>query len=178
MFWKPWGEMMRAKAGADHGGGEACVEALQKALAAYEADGVTMGKSLFLAMLAEAQSACGDHRGGLHSIAAARQFVAQSGEVAFVPELHRLEGELLLGADPKAQARAETCFNSALEQARCQNAKAWELRAATSLARLWLQQGRRAQSRALLAPLYAWFSEGHTGGDLLAARTLLEQIAG
>lgn len=176
-FWMAWADMMRAKTLADERGGRASLGAINDALAAYEATGACMGKTLFLALLAEAQLNCGDYAAGLASIVAARQFVEVSGEDAFVAELHRLEGELLLSAEPAAHAAAEACFVSALAHARRQHAKAWELRAATSLARLRLRQAREEEARALVAPVCAWFTEGQATADLLAARALLEALS-
>jgi predicted ATPase len=68
-------------------------------------------------------------------------------------------------------------FNRALAVARDQNARAFELRAATSLARLWGEQGRRAEARELLAPVYGWFTEGFDTADLREAKALLDQLA-
>jgi predicted ATPase len=71
-------------------------------------------------------------------------------------------------------ALAEECFQQALAVARQQQAKSWELRVVLSLARLWQQQGRRAEARGLLAPIYGWFTEGFDTADLQEARALLE----
>jgi predicted ATPase len=94
-------------------------------------------------------------------------------------ELHRLKGELLLkteGGRRKAELTPETCFQQALEIARGQQAKAWELRAATSLARLWQQQDKRQDAYDLLDPVYKWFTEGSDTADLQEARGLLDQL--
>jgi predicted ATPase len=72
---------------------------------------------------------------------------------------------------------AEACLHQALDVARRQQAKSWELRAATSLSRLWQQQGKRAEAHALLAPLYGWFTEGFDTADLQEAKALLEALA-
>ena len=72
---------------------------------------------------------------------------------------------------------AETCFQQALAVARRQQAKSWELRAATSLARLWQQQGKRQEAYDLLAPVYGWFTEGFDTVDLQEARALLDELA-
>jgi predicted ATPase len=84
---------------------------------------------------------------------------------------------LLQQAVPDA-AQAEACFQQALAIARQQQAKSWELRAATSLARLWQSQGKRAEAHALLAPIYGWFTEGFDTADLQDAKALLEELAG
>jgi len=95
-------------------------------------------------------------------------------------ELHRLQGELLQQAargTSHAALTPEACFGQALAIARRQQAKAWELRAATSLARLWQRQGQRTEAYELLAPVYGWFTEGFDTADLQDAKTLLEALA-
>jgi predicted ATPase len=93
------------------------------------------------------------------------------------PELYRLKGELLLQQSSDNQAEAETCFHHALDIARNQQAKSWELRAATSLARLWQQQGKREEARQVLAAVYDWFTEGFDTADLQDAKSLLDELA-
>ena len=85
------------------------------------------------------------------------------------------KAELRLRLDPADEQRAEAGFRRALEIARRQQAKSWELRAATSLARLWGEQGRRAEARDLLAPVYGWFTEGFDTADLKEAKALLDR---
>ncbi len=101
---------------------------------------------------------------------------AQTGQPNFDAELHRLRGELGL-ATGGASADAEALFHRALEIARSQEAKSFELRAATSLARLWQQLGKRDAARALLAPAYEWFTEGFSTPDLKAAKALLAELS-
>jgi predicted ATPase len=72
--------------------------------------------------------------------------------------------------------RAETCFRQALSIARHQQAKSWELRTATSLARLWQRQGQRQEARDLLTPVYEWFTEGFDTADLREAKQLLDEL--
>ena len=96
-----------------------------------------------LAVLAEAHGRAGQAEEGLALIAEALEFVTKTGERASEAELHRLKGELLLARSPSDQAEAETSFREAIDVARRQSAKSWELRAATSLARLWQKQGAR-----------------------------------
>ena len=95
---------------------------------------------------------------------------------AWEPELHRLRGELLLSLPAPHRGDAEACFQRALAVAREQSARMWELRAATSLARLRAEQGKRTQARDLLAPVYGWFTEGFDTADLKDARALLEEL--
>lgn len=91
-------------------------------------------------------------------------------------ELHRLKGEWLV-AHRRAYAEAEGCYRRALAVARQQEAKFWELRASTSLARLWRDQGKRTEARDLIAPIYGWFTEEFDTPDLKEARALLEELA-
>ena len=93
-------------------------------------------------------------------------------------ELHRLKGEILLRLDDLDTAnKAEASFRASLDIAQKQGAKSWELRAATSLARLWGDQGRRAEAQDLLAPVYGWFTEGFDTADLKDAKGLLDALA-
>ena len=98
----------------------------------------------------------------------------RSGQRRWEPELYRLKGISLLGLNRREEA--ETAFEKALRIARGQQAKAYELRAATSLARLWGEQGRRAEARELLAPVYGWFTEGFDTADLKEAAMLLSEL--
>ena len=109
-------------------------------------------------------------------IAEALDHVAQTGIVYYEAELHRLDGELRLRLDAPDEQRAETSFRRALEVARVQEAKSWELRAATSLARLWGEQGRKGEARDLLTPVHGWFTEGFNTADLKEAQALLDEL--
>jgi predicted ATPase len=84
---------------------------------------------------------------------------------------------LLLRQTGTPQAEVEACFQQALDVARRQQAKSLELRAAMSLARLWQQQGKRAEAHELLAPIYGWFTEGFDTADLHEAKALLDALA-
>ena len=90
--------------------------------------------------------------------------------------MHRLKGELLLAQDASNAAQAEQSFRTAIEISRKQNAKSWELRATTSLARLLGQQGKRDEARAMLADIYNWFTEGFDTADLKDAKALLDEL--
>jgi predicted ATPase len=91
--------------------------------------------------------------------------------------VYRLQGKLSLRQAAPDVAQAEVCFKQALAIARRQQAKSWELRAATSLARLWQQQSKRAEAYELLAPVYGWFTEGFDTADLQEAKALLDALA-
>jgi predicted ATPase len=92
-------------------------------------------------------------------------------------EIHRLMGDLLLRRNPSAPDRAEASYGRAIERARSQEAKSWELRAIASLARLWRDQGKRTEARDLLAPAYGWFTEGYDTADLKEAEALLGELS-
>jgi predicted ATPase len=94
-----------------------------------------------------------------------------------MPEALRIKGEILAQSNPSDPESIEYCFTRSLACARRQGALSWELRTATSLARLWNQHGRPADADALLKPIYARFTEGFGTADLRAARTLLEGLA-
>src|SRR6516162_8883386 len=145
-------------------------------LAAYRGTGAELESSHWLGLLADACLDTGEAEEGLRTIAEALGHVAQTGIVYYEAELHRLEGELRLRLDPRDEQRAEMSFHRALEIARQQQAKSWELRAATSMARLWRDQGKRQQAHDLLAPVYGWFTEGFDTLDLKEAKALLEQL--
>ena len=95
----------------------------------------------------------------------------------FEADLRRLKGEALLLLSRERADEAEACYQQALAIARDQGARLWELRAANSLARLWRDQGRRAEACELLASVYGWFTEGFDTADLKDARALLDQLA-
>jgi predicted ATPase len=99
----------------------------------------------------------------------------RTGQRRWEAELHRLEGIALSGLNQLDEA--QRALKEALRVARRQQAKAYELRAATSLARLWGEQGRRTEARDLLAPVYGWFTEGFDTADLKEAKALLAQLA-
>ena len=118
----------------------------------------------------------GQREEGLRLVTEALWRVQQSGERAWEAELSRLKGELLL-RQARPPEEAEGCFQHALDVARRQQAKSWELRATMSLARLWQRQGQRAEARELLAPVYGWFTEGFDTADLHEAKALLDALA-
>lgn len=93
------------------------------------------------------------------------------------PNMHRLKGELLLSLPGDHRAEAEACLHEAVQVACEHGAKTWELRAATSLARLWQSQNKRKDAYDLLAPVYNWFTEGFDTADLQESKALLEELS-
>jgi predicted ATPase len=147
-------------------------------LRAYEATGALLERPSSLALLAVAYGKVGKVEAGLQRLEEALALV-EAREIRWCEaELHRCKGELLLRQTLPDAPQAEACFQHALDVARRQEAKSWELRAAMSLGRLWQQQGKRDDARALLAPIYDWFSEGFDTADLQEARALLEELGG
>ena len=102
--------------------------------------------------------------------------VETTGERWLEAEIHRVAGEIALASPKRDAVGAEAYFERALAIARAQQAKSWELRAATSLARLWREQHKRQQAHELLAPIYGWFSEGFDTLDLKQAKALLDEL--
>ena len=130
--------------------------------------------SLYFALLAEACEIAGQIEEGAAQLDQALQLVKGTGERWFAAELNRRKGGLLLR---KGQAEAaEEMYRKALDIAREQQAKMWELRAATSLARLWGDQGRRGAARDLLASVYGWFTEGFATPDLKEAKAVIDEL--
>ena len=140
-----------------------------------EIGGVTM-RSQYLAFLAEAYAKGQQVEEGLRRLAEALDIANTTGDCFYEAELYRLKGELLHQQSHEQYAEAEVCFYTAIDVARSQHAKSWELRAATSLARLWRQRGKNVEARDLLAPVYAWFTEGFDTKDLQDAKTLLNEL--
>jgi predicted ATPase len=128
-----------------------------------------------LARLAEALSLQGEHGAALAAVREALETQERTGQRRWEPELYRLKGIALCGLNRLEEGQSD--LEAALRVARRQKAKAYELRAATSLARLWGEQGRCGEARDLLAPVYGWFTEGFDTADLKEAKTLLDQLA-
>jgi predicted ATPase len=146
-------------------------------LVAAEATGARSSKPFYLVQLAEALALAGKIEEALAALDDAFATAAVSGARGWEAEIHRLRGELTGRLPYPDPAKAEDSFRTALVIAREQGTRGYELRAATSLARLWREQGRRADARDLLAPLYASFTEGFDTADLNDAKALLEELA-
>jgi len=148
---------------------------MQQTQAAMKAGGWVMWGPHFAGMIAEVYGEAGRVEEGLAAVSEGLAMVDETGGRFSEAELHRLRGELLLlqhGAT--ASSEADACFHRALEIARTQEARAWELRAAMSLVRLWQGRERHADARRLLSGVYVAFSEGFDTRDLKDARRLLD----
>ena len=190
-YWLACSTILRGWALTEQGQGEEGVAQLRQGLAVYRATGVEEVRSYFLALLAEACGKAGQTEEGLSSLAEALAFVHDTGERFHEAELYRLKGELTLQKfqasgskfpvphpqhpTPNPQAEAEEYFLNAIAIARGQQAKSLELRAVMSLSRLW-QQGKKEESRQMLAEIYGRFTEGFDTKDLQEAKTLLAEL--
>jgi predicted ATPase len=147
---------------------------LRSCSSAYRSTGAEIWMPHFIALLARAGEIAGQVEGGLTLLDEALQIADRTGERWFAAELNRLKGQLLLRqGHPEA---AEELYRKALGIAAEQGAKLWELRAAASLARLRRDQGRHAEARDLLAPVYGWFTEGFDTASLKEAKALLDEL--
>jgi class 3 adenylate cyclase/predicted ATPase len=153
------------------------VETIMSGIAAWRATGSTVWTPLLLTGLARAHAQLGQFDDAWRAIGEAATTVATSKEKWCEAELHRTAGETALMSPEPDTAKAEAHFDRALALARAQQAKSWELRAATSLACLWRDQGKRNAARGLLAPVYGWFTEGFETLDLKEAKALLDALA-
>jgi len=154
------------------------IATMRQGLAALRETGEELRRPHSLALLAEGYALAGQPEEGLGAIAEALEHVERTGERYYEAELHRLKGELLLQRGKSgAEAEAEACFQKAIEVARRQEARSWELRATMSLCRLWQSQGNRQEAREALAAIYGWFTEGFDTPDLQEAKALLEELS-
>ena len=140
--WRAIGFILRGWALAHQGQAQEGIEQIHQGLTALRATGAEAMRPYFLALLAEAYGTMGQPEAGLTVLAEALTLVDKTGERWYEPELHRLKGALLLQQSADNHAEAQACFHHALDIARRQQAKSLELRAATSLGRLWQQQGK------------------------------------
>jgi predicted ATPase len=175
-LWRARGAMLRSWALAHQGQAQDRSEQITQGLSSHRATGSELLLPYFLALLADAHGIRGEPEAGLTALAEALALVDTTGERVWEPALYRLKGELLLQQSSDNHLEAETCFHHALEVARTQQAKSFELRAATNLARLWQQHGKRQDAYDLLAPVYHWFTEGFDTADLQEAQALLDEL--
>jgi predicted ATPase len=176
-LWAAWGRILRGWADAQEGEATTGIALIRDGLAASEAAGSRLFTPLFLALLAEALAFAEKIEEGLAALDDALAKAAASGERGWSAEIHRLRGELTGRLPYPDPAKAEESFRTALAIAREQGTRGYELRAATSLVRLWGEQGRQGEARDLLAPVYGWFTEGFDTADLKDAKALLAELA-
>jgi predicted ATPase len=174
--WAAAGRILQGWADAQKGEATTGIARIRDGMAAAEATGNRVNTPLFLALLAEALALAGKIEEGLAALDDALAKAAVSGVRGWDAEIHRLRGELTGRLPYPDPAKAEDSFRTALAIAREQGTRSYELRAATSLARLWREQGRRGEARDLLAPVYGAFTEGFDTADLQDAKRLLDEL--
>ena len=182
-FFLAQGSILRGWALTEQGLFDEGISQISRGLAAREATGALLVQPYWMSLLAQAHLRGGQVEHGQRILH--RALAAVSGQNVWKAELHRLQGEFLL-ARPRACdhadtdqsiTRAEDCFRRAIQTARLQQSKSLELRAGTSLARLWTSQGNRKEARDLVGPIYNWFTEGFDTQDLKEAKALLDELA-
>jgi predicted ATPase len=170
LFWEP--RFLRGAALSAQGAFEDAVACLRKGLAGRL--GALTCRSYGFASLADALSRQGEHAQALAAAREGLETQERMGYRAWDAELHRLAGLALVGINRLEEG--QNALEESLRITRRQQAKSYELRAATSLARLWGENGRRAEARELLAPVYGWFTEGFDTADLKEAKGLLDEL--
>jgi predicted ATPase len=171
---REWSRSFQAVAIAALGNLDEGIEQLADSLAVQKAIGAGLVRSAFLAMLADLYRMAGWTDAGMRAVEEGFAYAEDSGEGGYLAELHRAKAELQRLMND--EAGAEASFHAALDYARTQQAKSFELRAATAYARLLVQRGRTPEARALLTPIYSWFSEALGTADIAAARELLDRM--
>jgi predicted ATPase/DNA-binding winged helix-turn-helix (wHTH) protein len=180
------GEVYRGWLAGEAGDGENGLGRIRFGLEIYRGVGAALGTPTFLAIAAKQSADLGRVDEGLEAVSEALALAEKTGLHYWDAELHRLQGTFLLRSEGAGRSReprasreeaAESCFRAALETAQRQRAKIFELRGATSLARLWHRQGKSREAHALLAGVHGWFTEGFATADLIEAQSLLEELA-
>ena len=175
-FWKARGMLLQGSLLALTGKASKAVQMITSGIAALGSTGTTLWSPLYLSFSARAHTEVGQFDDANRCIGEAMAAVETTKETWCEAEVHRVAGEIALMLPEPDAAKAEACFERALAVARQQQAKSWELRAATSLARLWRDQGKRDEARDILAPIYGWFTEGFDTLDLKQAKALLDEL--
>jgi predicted ATPase len=177
VVWKLAGLLYQGWVFAATGRASEAVPLIVPGLAACRSVGNTYLTPVGLSFLAKSYADLGQLDDAWRSVDEAKSLIERTKETWFEAHVHCIAGELALKSSPPDTAKAEAHFERALAVARQQEAKSWELRAASSMARLWRDQGKSQQARELLAPIYSWFNEGFDTLDLKDAKALLEELA-
>ena len=176
-FWIAHQAISHGWALANQGQRDEGISRIKQGMAGYRATGAELERTLWLAILANVLLSYGETDEANATLVKAFSEGQDTGVPFHMAELHRLQGEVLLGMSSGSRERAESCFRRGLQLAHDQKAKSLELRSATSLARLWRDQGKHTEALALLTPVYGWFTEGFDTPDLREAKALLEELA-
>jgi predicted ATPase len=176
-LWGAWVTIHWGWALAEQGQMKEGIVQMRNGLTAWQVTGTEIIQPYFLGLLAEVYQKGGEAEEGLRVIDNALSVAQKNKETFCEAELRRIKGELLLQQSSDNATEAESCFQQAITIAQNQSAKSWELRAATSLARLWRSQGKRDEAVELLEPVYSWFTEGFDTADLIDAKVVLDELA-
>ena len=176
LYWKAFGTAARGWPYTETGKVSEAVQAITSGITSLRSTGALLYEPWHLWYLAMAYAELGRPNDARRCIDDAIDKVERSKEKWCEAEVHRIAGEIALKSPQPDAAKAETYFERALAIARQQQSKSWELRAATSMARLWRDQGKRDEARDLLAPVYGWFTEGFDTLDLKEAKALLDEL--
>ncbi|WP_171948081.1 ATP-binding protein [Bradyrhizobium erythrophlei] len=176
LYWKANGLIWQGCLSALTGRSLDAIEILTTAVAAYRSTAATIYMPFVSLHLARAHAELGNFTNAWHHIDDAIAGTERSQEKWAESEMHRTAGEIALMLPEADETKAEACFERSLTVARGQKAKSWELRTATSLARLWRDQGKRPAAHNLLASIYGWFTEGFDTLDLKQAKALLDEL--
>ena len=175
-FWHALGTLHKGAGLLLQGRPEEALPLLVEGYAAFRGTGAAVRVPSYLGMLGDAYTRLGRFEDAHRALDEALAVAEKNDDRCHEAELYRLQGELLLAESPDRYADAEACFRGAVETARGQQSKGWELRATTSLARLWRQTGRTEDARATLAAVYGSYTEGLSTPDLLDAEELLGSL--
>lgn len=175
--WLAAGTIFDACVRAELGEGKAAIADIKRGVDAYRSTGAALFMPYFLSLHARAERSIGRYDVALETVKEALRMARATGELVWEPELLRVEGEVRLADGSRDVGRALGCFNQAIEIARRDQARSWELRAAVSLARVLAANGERDDARRKLADVYGRFTEGFDTADLSEAQSLLKELA-
>jgi predicted ATPase len=175
-FWGLASSSLRGSTLVERGAEAEGIQAMRNALDSYEGIGGQLYRPELHGLLSAGLARAGHLEEAQQAVMAAIRMVGESQDRWWHAELHRLNGEFTLRLPGDNAAAAEAAFQEAIAVARKQQAKLWELRAATSLSRLWYAKGRIDEARQLLGETYGWFTEGFDTADLREAATLLAEL--
>jgi class 3 adenylate cyclase/predicted ATPase len=174
--WRAFATLNRGWALALTGHSQDAVSMITSGIAAWRSTGATTRLPLYLSCAARAYAEFGQIDDAMRCMGEATTAVETTKETWLEAEVNRMAGEIALKLPERDVTKAEAYFEHALAVARQQQAKSWELRASMSMARLWRDEGKRHRARALLAPVYGWFTEGFDTLDLKEAKALLDEL--
>jgi predicted ATPase len=177
LYWRAQGTIWQGCVFALTGKASNAVQMITSGITVWRSTGATLFIPWYLSNLARAHAQLGEVNEAERYIGEAMTTLKTGKENWCDAEVNRTAGEIALLAPTPDTAKGEVYFNRALNVARQQQAKSWELRAAMSMARLWRDQGKRDEARDLLAPIYGWFTEGFDTRDLKEAKALLDELS-